>query len=229
MKRPSDLGDQPREALAAACHEGHDRDAERASEERDVDLVTSPLRDVVHVERQDGGHARLEDLRREVEVALEVARVGDHDGGVGPLRVGATTEQHVHRDHLVGGPRREAVRAGEVEHLHSGQPAQRAAPLVHGHAGVVPHLRVEPRERVEDRRLPGVGVADERHPARARGVSRRGNRGRARIAGHVSPPPVARGRTARPRVGATARTRAPSPRSGRPSARTGLRSRPRPA
>ena len=59
----------------------------------DGDLVL--LRDVHHVERDDRRDVAVDDLRDEVKISLEIARVDDADNQVGGWCVFAPAEEHV--------------------------------------------------------------------------------------------------------------------------------------
>ena len=72
-------------------------------------------------------------------------------------------EEQIDRDHLVRAARREAVRAGQVDEVDR-DPAGGELPLLHldRDAGVVADPLAQPGEGVEERRFPGVRVADQR-------------------------------------------------------------------
>ena len=131
---------RPRRWCADEGHHGHaePRGERRARRSRGPRArATSVMLSATH-----DGQARLEHLRREVEVALEVGRVDHDDDRVGPRRVGAAAEQHVHRDHLVGRARGEAVGARQVEQRARPSTRRAAGPdlLLDGHARVVRHV-----------------------------------------------------------------------------------------
>jgi len=66
-------------------------------ERRHVDRNAPALGDVGHVERDDGGQTQLEDLRCEVEIPREVARVQDRDDAVQRRLARLLAEQNVDR------------------------------------------------------------------------------------------------------------------------------------
>ena len=97
--------------------DGHHRHAELLRQPVDVDRDALPLGDVDHVQRDDDRHAQLQDLRRQVEIALQVGRIDDGDDDVGPRLAGVVAEDDVDGDHLVGAARGQAVGAGQVDEL----------------------------------------------------------------------------------------------------------------
>ena len=82
-----------------------------------VDADALALGHVDHVQGDDDRHAQLQDLRGQVEVALEVGGIDDGDDDVGPRLAGLLAEDDVDRDHLVGAARRQAVGAGQVDEV----------------------------------------------------------------------------------------------------------------
>ena len=84
----------------------------------------------------------------------------------------------VARHPLVGGGGVEAVRAGQIDQLDQPPVAQRGAAgmSLHRHAGVIADLLPRAGQRIEQRALARIGIADQRH-------QRRGGRGR-----DLSPP-----------------------------------------
>ncbi len=70
--------------MAAVAHGLQDRHAaEQRAEPGDVDADAPRARAIAHVERQDERDPQLQQLRRQVQVALEVGRVDDVDDGAG--------------------------------------------------------------------------------------------------------------------------------------------------
>ena len=106
-----------------ACDRGDDGHTELALKRPDVDRDPRSLRDVDHVERDDGRYPVVDDLADEVEVPLEVARVDDADDRVGKGRVPCVPEEDIGGDLLVGRTGREAVRPGQVEERRLRSPA----------------------------------------------------------------------------------------------------------
>jgi hypothetical protein len=151
-------------ALVLARHERHDRHAQRLAQRSSVNLVAVLAGDVHHVEREDRGIAQLDDLRGEIEVALEVRRVHDHDHGLRRWHFSDAVEQHVTRDLLVERLRAERVGARQVEDFDRDvrRRAEQAAFLaLDGHARVVAHTRAQAGQRVEQRGLAAIGIAGQ--------------------------------------------------------------------
>ena len=112
---------------------------------------------VADVEGQDERQAQLQQLRGEVQVALQVRGVDDVDDGVG-----LTAQQVVTGDDLLGREGREAVGARQVdEATHDVPVAEGALRAGHGLAGPVADVLPRAGERVEDARLAGVGIAGQ--------------------------------------------------------------------
>ena len=137
----------------------------------DVDLHAPIAGDVDHVQRHDGRQPQFEHLAHQVQVALQVAGIDDAQHGVGHRSVAAAAEQHVDGHHFIRRTRGQAVRAGQVD---QGEPPalvrQMADLLLDRHARVIADLLPDAGQRAEQRRLAGIGVADQSH--RAGGVSR---------------------------------------------------------
>ena len=88
----------------------------------------------------------------------------DHaEDALGARRVLTQIEQDVAGDALVGGVTTDAVTAGQVEQLHllAVLADELARLLLHGDAGIVGDLLAEAGQRVEERGLAAVGVADD--------------------------------------------------------------------
>ena len=120
-----------------------------------VKLVAVLLHDVRHVQRDGDGNVHLQELRRQVQVALEVGRVDDVDDAVGLF-----IQNIVAGDDLFGRVRREGVDAGQVDDGDLlGQALVDALALVYGDARPVADVRRAARKGVEQRRFAAVGVA----------------------------------------------------------------------
>ncbi len=133
-----------------------------------VDLVAVLLHQVHHVKRHHHRQAQVENLRREVEVALEVRGVHEVDDRVGaagalPARSCRVAQQVVARHDLLGRVRRERVdarqvRDGDVQSVRVG-----ALLLLDGDARPVAHVLRGPGQVVEHRRLAAVRIAGKRY------------------------------------------------------------------
>ena len=133
-----------------------------------IDLVAVLLHQVHHVQRHHHRQAQVEDLRRKVEVALEVCGVHEVDDRVGtagalPARSCRIAQQVVARHDLLGRVRRERVdarqvRDGDVQSVRVG-----ALLLLDGNARPVAHVLRGPGQVVEHRRLAAVRIAGKRY------------------------------------------------------------------
>ena len=78
-----DLLEQLLDTLVLKSRDHHDRAAELLGELVGVDLVAILLDQVGHVEGNDHGQAGLDDLKRQVQVTLEVGSVDHLDDDIG--------------------------------------------------------------------------------------------------------------------------------------------------
>src|SRR5581483_3828704 len=146
LERRKNLFAQLRNSPAGAGDERHDRNAKPAGERSDVDVMAVFLGDIDHVERDDRGVAEFDDLRRVVEIALEIGGVDDDNDERGRGQFRETMQQHVAGDLFVEGLRAEAVGAGEIEHLDGGvggRVEEAAFLAFDGDAGVIADLGAE--------------------------------------------------------------------------------------
>ena len=143
-------------ALALGGGDGDDGDAERRAHFLHVDRAAVGAHLVHHVERQHHRHAKLEELEREVEVALDVGRIHDVDDAVGLF-----IQDKVARDDLLLRVGAQRVDARKVDHRAVLFSADLAHLLVDRHAGEVADVLVGAGESVEKRRFAAVLVADE--------------------------------------------------------------------
>ena len=98
-----------RDALVLEGRDHHDRAAELLGELVRVDLVAVLLDQVGHVEGDDYGQAGLDDLKRQVQVALEVGSVDHLDDDIG-----LAAHEVIARALLLGAVGGKRVDAGEV-------------------------------------------------------------------------------------------------------------------
>ena len=148
------------ELVGVLLAQGGDLDhlaAQLAGQGVDVDLVAALLEQVKHVEAEHDGQAALEDLRGEIEVALEVRRVNEVDDGAR-----AVLDEVVARDDLLGRVRRERVDAGKVGEGDGLVTPPVGLLLLDRDAGPVAHVAVRAGQGVEQRGLAAVRVACER-------------------------------------------------------------------
>ena len=176
--------------------------AEALGEGFGLHVAAALLQLVGHVQDDEGRQAQGEDRRGQDEVPAEVRDVEDEEDRVGLRDARHPPHQDVVRDLLVLRARREAVDAREVDDVELGRvlDLQLAEVLLDRDAGEVRDLLAQARETVEERRLAGVGRADDRHdprPGQARGgraIAREGREG-VRIAHDAARGVLPRGRT----------------------------------
>ena len=77
--------EQPVDALPAAADGGYHRHAEQMSEGDGVEPVSAGLQLVVHVHGHDHAEVHVDDLGRQVEIALEVGGVHHVDDHIGDI------------------------------------------------------------------------------------------------------------------------------------------------
>ena len=120
----------------------------------EVDGVAVLPHQVDHVHRHYHGHAQLDELGGEVEVALNVSPVHDVEDGVRLL-----VHQIAPGYHFLQGIGGQGVDAGQVLDDHILMTLQSALLLLYGDAGPVAHILAGAGEGVEQRGLAAVGVA----------------------------------------------------------------------
>ena len=74
---PDDRIEEFRNSLAVAAHRGTHRDAQQAAQLFRVQFVPLMLKLIVHVQGHDGLEVHVDDLRRQIQVALDVGGI-DH-------------------------------------------------------------------------------------------------------------------------------------------------------
>ena len=145
------------DAPVVARLDGHHRDAQHAAQTVVVEPGAALLQLIEHVERHHHAWVYVDQLRGEVEVALQIGgdhRIDDHVGG-------AFGDVFAHET-LLGRVGRQSVGAGQVGHLEPvAAVVARAALGPHRHAAVVAHMLVTARDGVEKRRLAAVRVAHQ--------------------------------------------------------------------
>ena len=137
-----DNSEEPIDSLLAHRNRPHDRRSESLGEPVVVDIEAGVFGHVDHVEGDHAGHAEIENLTGQIQVAFEVAGIDDDDDEVGFGRVFDLSDQHVVRDLLVVAACHERVTTGKVDATNAASRWQRndaEAPL-DGYAGVVPHF-----------------------------------------------------------------------------------------
>ena len=145
-------------AAALERRGGNDRATELAGKLVDVDLVAVLLDEVHHVEGDDHRQAQFENLRGQIQVALQVGRVDQVDDDV---RV--AIEKIVASDDFLRRIRRERIDAGEVGNRDILVLGVLAFLLFNSNARPVANVLVGAGQVVEHGRLAAVRVAGKRN------------------------------------------------------------------
>ena len=145
-------------AAALERRGGNDRATEFAGKLVDVDLVAVLLDEVHHVEGDDHRQAQFENLRGQIQVALQVGRVDQVDDDV---RV--AIEKIVASDDFLRRIRRERIDAGEVGNRDILVLGVLAFLLFNSNARPVANVLVGAGQVVEHGRLAAVRVAGKRN------------------------------------------------------------------
>ncbi len=145
---------------------------------RRIEAQAALLRKVNHVQRDDDGQAVGEKLAGENQIAREVARIDDDDHGI-RLGVGSAASEHVARDARFRKIEAEPVEARQIDNVDRDVAADhRAADLrARRRARKIRGLGARPAEPVEERGLPGIGIADEGDAQRSGAFRNRDRRG----------------------------------------------------
>ena len=157
MRDVQGVRDEFLDALALGCRDRHDRDAEQGLHRIDVDGAAIARELVHHVECEDHRAVELDELQRQVEVALDVRRVDDVDDARRLL-----AQDELARDDFLFSVRRHRVDARQVRDFRVRVAADAAALLVDRDAREVADMLVRARQLVKERRLAAVLVARER-------------------------------------------------------------------
>jgi hypothetical protein len=148
-------------AIGAHRHHGHTESPRKLFH---IDLNAAALRSVDHVERHHDRHAKVEQLREQVEIAIEIGGVQHGDNGVERALLVHAPEHRIDRDRFIGGARRKAVGSGKIDQFcFALSELENATSALDRHPGVVAHFVRQTGERVEQSGLAGIGVADDRN------------------------------------------------------------------
>ncbi len=143
-------------AFAFGAHRRHDRTAQQFTEAFWVNL--QPLgrrRQIPHVARQHQRNTNLQQLRREIQMALEVRAVQHVDHHIRRF-----VEQIVPRDNFLDAVGSERIGARQIDHLDGLVVVFALADgRLNRHAGVVANRDALASHRVKERALARVGVA----------------------------------------------------------------------
>ena len=153
----NDHAEQVFDAHAALERCRHHRHTEKGAECRQVYLIATTLKLVVHIQCTDHAQVHVHKLCRQIEIALQVRDIDDVDDHIGQfLRQMAA---HIQFLGTVARQRVGAWQVGEVELIaeERGMSLRR----IDGDAGVVADVAVGSRGEVEQRGLATVGVTDK--------------------------------------------------------------------
>ena len=145
-------------AAATKRRSRNDRTAELPGQTVDIDLVPVFLDQVHHVQGQNHRHAQVQDLAREVQIALKIGRVNQIDNSVG-----AAIKQVIARNDFFGRIRRERIDARKVGDNDLFVLGVLTLFFLDGNARPVANILVGACQVVEHRRLAAVRVAGKRN------------------------------------------------------------------
>ena len=145
------------DTLVLKSRDHHDRAAELLGEFGGVDLVAVLLDQVGHVEGDDHGQAGLDDLKRQVQVTLQVSGV-DHLND----DIGLAAHEVVARALLLGAVGGKRVDAGEVRDGDVLVTQELGFLFLNRDTGPVANIAVGAGDQVEKRGLAAVGVTRQR-------------------------------------------------------------------
>ena len=152
-----DLIEQLRDALVLKSRDHHDRAAEFLGELVGVDLIAVLLDQVGHVEGDNHGQTGLDNLKRQVQVALEVGGVDHLDDDIG-----LAAHEVIARALLLGAVGGKRVDAGEVRNRDALVTQEFGLLFLNRDTGPVANIAVGAGDQVEKRGLAAVGVTRQR-------------------------------------------------------------------
>ena len=135
----------------------HERHAEEGGEGVELDVVATPLELIVHIQGADDTQVHIYELRRQVEIALDIGGIDDINDNIRVL-VGQVLP-HIQLFRRVAREGIGAGKIGEVEsvplHLRCGCSG------INGDTRIVAHAGMSATGKVEEGGLTTVGIADE--------------------------------------------------------------------
>ena len=152
-----DLIEQFRDALVLKSRDHHDRAAELLGKLIGVDLIAVLLDQVGHVEGDNHGQTGLDNLKRQVQVALEVGSVDHLDDDIG-----LAAHEVITRALLLGAVGGKRVDAGEVRNRDALVTQEFGLLFLNRDTGPVANIAVGAGDQVEKRGLAAVGVTRQR-------------------------------------------------------------------
>ena len=142
--------------LALCCRNGYNGNAECTAHLLHVDRAAARAHLIHHVERQHHRHAQLEELKRQVQVALDIGRIDDVNDAVR-----LSVENEVPGNDLLLRVGAQGIDARQIDHGAILCLADLADFLIDCHAGEVAHMLIGAGEGVKKCRFTAVLVADQ--------------------------------------------------------------------
>ena len=152
-----DLLEELLDALVLKGRDHHDRATELLGQLFSVDLIAVLLDQVGHVEGNDHRQAGLDDLKRQVQIALEVGGIDNLDDDIG-----LAAHEVIARALLLGAVGGKRVDAGEVRNGDVLVTQKLGFLFLNRDAGPVANVAVGAGDQVEKRGLAAVGVTRQR-------------------------------------------------------------------
>ena len=141
-------------ALAFQGAHFHHRAAQALAELGKVQLVAVFAHQIHHVDSHQNGNAKLDQLRGQIQVALNIGAIHDVQDGIGLF-----THQIFTRNHFLQGVGRKRINAGQVLNDHIVMTAQLALLLFNSNAGPVTNILAAAGQLVEQGGFAAVRVA----------------------------------------------------------------------
>ena len=141
-------------ALALGGGDGHHRDTQALRQLLHVDGAAVGAHLVHHVQRQHHGHPQLQQLQRQIQVALDIGGIHDVDDAVRLL-----VENVIPGDEFLLRVGAQGVNARQIHHRAILMTAHLAGFLIHRHTGEIAHVLVGAGQGVEQRGLAAVLIA----------------------------------------------------------------------
>ena len=103
------------QSVALGGDDRNDRDAQRLRQNGGIDPDTMLERGIAHCQRNNDRNAKVEKLRRQVKISLQVGGIHDIDNGIGARRIVTVAQENIAGDSLIWGVRGQRVEAGQVD------------------------------------------------------------------------------------------------------------------
>ena len=122
------------------------------------------LRHIDHVQHQNHRHPKLQNLREQIKIPLRIRSIHHTHNPVRPRRIRPPSQQHIPQNRLVRRPRIQTVRPRQINHPQTNPVLRIELALfpLNRHPGIIPHLLPQSRQRIEQGRLPAIGIPHQR-------------------------------------------------------------------